>query len=139
MIPSAQVKTIEVNTGAVRIVQSNADGRFLFSQVNPGTYRIEVHSNEFGPAQSQPTSVSVGQTVTVNFTLFPAATEQTVEVREQFGLMSLENPNTSTTLETETIKNLPNPGPGDHRARQAACKARAEPHRAASRGRWMGC
>ncbi len=110
VIPSAQVKAIEVNTGAVRIVQSNADGRFLFSQVNPGTYRIEVHSDEFGPAQSQPTSVSVGQTVTVNFTLFPAATEQTVEVREQFGLMSLENPNTSTTLEAETIKNLPNPG-----------------------------
>ena len=110
VIPGAQVKAIEVNTGAVRIVQSNADGRFLFSQVNPGTYRIEVHSDEFGLAQSQPTSVSVGQTVTVNFTLFPAATEQTVEVREQFGLMSLENPNTSTTLEAKTIKNLPNPG-----------------------------
>src|ERR1017187_1209401 len=110
VIPSAQVKAIEVNTGAVRIIQSNSDGRFLFSQVNPGTYRIEVHSDEFGPAQSQPTSVSVGQTVTVNFTLFPAATEQSVEVREQFGLMSLENPNTSTTLEAETIKNLPNPG-----------------------------
>ncbi|MGB6692301.1 MAG: TonB-dependent receptor [Terracidiphilus sp.] len=110
LIPSAQVKAFEVNTGAVRIVQSNADGRFLFSQVNPGTYRIEVHSDEFGPSQSQPTSVSVGQTVTVNFTLLPAATEQTVEVREQFGLMSLENPNTSTTLEAETIKNLPNPG-----------------------------
>src|ERR1039458_4883117 len=110
VIPNAQVKATEVNTGAVRIVQSNADGRFLFSQVNPGTYRIEIHSAEFGPAQSQPTIVSVGQTVTVNFTLFPAATEQSVEVREQFGLMSLENPNTSTTLEAETIKNLPNPG-----------------------------
>ena len=100
----------KVNTGAVRIIQSNSDGRFLFSQVNPGTYRIEVHSGEFGPAQSHPTSVSVGQTVTVNFTLFPVAAVQTVEVREQFGLMSLENPNTYTTLEAETIKNLPNPG-----------------------------
>src|ERR1035441_4628696 len=110
VISNAQVKATEVNTGAVRIVQSNAEGRFLFSQVNPGIYRVEVHSDEFGPARSQPTSVSVGQTVAVNFTLFPAATEQSVEVREQFGLMSLENPNTSTTLEAETIKNLPNPG-----------------------------
>jgi hypothetical protein len=110
VIPGAQVKAIEVNTGAVRIIQSNSDGRFLFSQVNPGTYRIEVHSGEFGPAQSQPASVSVGQIVAVNFTLFPAATEQSVVVREQFGLMSLENSNTSTTLEAETIKNLPNPG-----------------------------
>jgi hypothetical protein len=110
VIPNAQVKATEVNTGTVRVVQSNADGRFLFSQVNPGIYRVEVHSDQFGPAQSQATSVSVGQTITVNFTLSPAATEQSVEVREQFGLMSLENPNTSTTLEAETIKNLPNPG-----------------------------
>jgi len=110
VILNAQVKATEMNTGAVRAVQSNSEGRFLFSQVNPGTYRIEVHAQGFGPAQSQPTDVSVGQTATVNFSLSPATTEQTVEVMEQFGLMSLENPNTSTTIEAETIKNLPNPG-----------------------------
>ena len=110
MIPNAQVKASEVNTGAVRTIQSNADGRYLFSQVNPGTYRIEVHAEGFGPGQSQPTSVAVGQTVTVNFTLSPAASEQTVEVTGQSALMSLENPNTSTTIEAETIKSLPNPG-----------------------------
>ena len=57
MIPAAQVKATEVNTGAVRTVQSNADGRFLFSQVNPGTYRIDVRTSGFGVAVSQPTSV----------------------------------------------------------------------------------
>jgi len=110
VIVSAQVKAIDVNTGAVRTVQCNPSGRFLFSQVNPGSYRIEVNAKGFGPAQSQPTSVSVGQTAAVNFALSPATTEQTVEVTEQYGLMSLENPNTSTTIEAETIKNLPNPG-----------------------------
>ena len=110
VVPNAQVMSTEVNTGAVRAVQSNADGRFLFSQMNPGIYRIEVHAEGFGPGQSQPTSISIGQTTTVNFTLFPAATSQSVEVTAQSGLMSLENPNTSTTLEAKTIKNLPNPG-----------------------------
>ena len=80
VIANAQVKATDVNTGAVRAVQSNLDGRFLFSQVNPGTYRIEVHAEGFGLGQSQPTSVSVGQTATVNFTLSPAATSQSVEV-----------------------------------------------------------
>jgi hypothetical protein len=110
VVANAQIKAIDLNTGAVRSVQSNPDGRFLFSQVNPGTYRIEVHAQGFGPAQSEPTIVSVGQTASVNFSLSPAAAEQTVEVEGQVGLMSLENPNTSTTLEAETIKNLPNPG-----------------------------
>jgi hypothetical protein len=30
MISNAQVKAIEVNTGAIRTVESNAEGRFLF-------------------------------------------------------------------------------------------------------------
>src|ERR1039457_99730 len=109
-IAGAEVKATEVNTGAVRVVKSNGEGRFLFSQVNPGTYRIEVHVTGFGPGVSQPTSVSVGQTATVNFTLALAATSQSVEVIEQSGLMSLENANTSTTIEAKTIKSLPNPG-----------------------------
>src|ERR1019366_9415213 len=109
-IAGAQVKATEVNTGAVRVVKSNGEGRFLFSQVNPGTYRIEARVAGFGPGMSQPTSVSVGQTATVNFTLNLAATSQSVVVIEQSGLMSLENANTSATLEAKTIKSLPNPG-----------------------------
>ena len=110
VIANAQVTATEVNTGASRSLQTNTDGRFLFSQVNPGTYRIEVRAAGFAVATSQATSVSVGQTATVNFTLSLASTSQAVEVIAQSGLMSLENANTSTTLEAKTIKNLPNPG-----------------------------
>ncbi len=110
VIPNAQVKATDVNTGSVREVQTNPEGRFLFSQVNPGTYRMEVHAQGFGLGRSQPTIVSVGQTALVNFTLSPAATSQSVEVTAQSALMSLENPNTSTTLDAKTIKSLPNPG-----------------------------
>ena len=109
-IAGAEVKVTEVNRGAVRVVKSNGEGRFLFSQVNPGTYRIEVHVMGFGPGMFQPTIVSVGQTAAVNFKLSPAATSESVEVIAESGLMSLENANTSTTLEAKTIKSLPNPG-----------------------------
>jgi hypothetical protein len=71
---------------------------------------MEVHAAGFGLGQSQPTMVSVGQTALVNFTLSPAAASQSVEVTAQSALMSLENPNTSTTLDAKTIKSLPNPG-----------------------------
>ena len=110
VIPAAQVRATDVNTGAVRDVQASADGRFLFSQVNPGTYRIEVHAVGFGVAVSQPAAVSVGQTAIVNFSLSLASNSQAIEVIAQSGLMSLENANTSTTLEAKTIKSLPNPG-----------------------------
>jgi hypothetical protein len=110
MVPNAQVQATDVNTGAIRTARSDAEGRFLFAQINPGTYRIEVQGEGFAPAQSQPTAVAVGQTITVNFTLSPAAASQSVEVTARTGLLSLDNPNTTTTLEAQTIKNLPNPG-----------------------------
>jgi Carboxypeptidase regulatory-like domain len=110
VISNAQIKATDVNTGSVREVQTNLEGRFLFSQINPGTYQVEVHAQGFGPGRSQPTIVPVGQTAQVNFSLSPAATSQSVEVTEQSALMSLENPNTSTTLDAKTIKSLPNPG-----------------------------
>jgi hypothetical protein len=109
-IVGAEVKATEVNTGAARAVESNLDGRFLFSQVNPGTYRIEVRAAGFGAGVSQAVSVAVGQTATVNFALSPAATSQAIEVTAESGLMSLENANTSTTLVEKTIESLPNPG-----------------------------
>ena len=104
------VKASEVNTGAKRITQSNSEGRYVFAQVNPGNYRITVEATGFGKAESQPASIAVGQTIAINFTLSPAANTQTVEVTAQSGLLSLENPNTSTTLEAKAIERLPNPG-----------------------------
>ena len=77
------VKATEVSTGATRTARSNADGRFLFAQVNPGTYRIAVQAEGFGSAESQPAMVAVGQTIAVNFTLHPQSTSQTVEVTAQ--------------------------------------------------------
>jgi hypothetical protein len=109
-VANATVKATDVNTGATRTARSNGDGRFLFAQINPGIYRIAVQAEGFGQAESQPAAVAVGQTIAVNFTLSPAANSQTVEVTTQNGLLSLDNPNTSTTLEAKAIEKLPNPG-----------------------------
>ncbi len=54
--------------------------------------------------------MGVGRNVALNFTLQVNSTSQTVEVTAQQGLLALDNPNTTTTIEAKTIKNLPNPG-----------------------------
>jgi hypothetical protein len=110
VLPGAAVTETEAESKATRTGQTNAEGRFLFSQINPGTYQITVQAKSFAAQKSEPTAVAVGRTVTLNFTLHAASSSQTVEVHAQQGLMSLENPDTSTTLEAKVIKNLPNPG-----------------------------
>jgi hypothetical protein len=110
VVAGSTVTARDVNTGAVRTGQSDSSGRFLFAQLNPGTYQIEVAAQGFAIQDSPPIVVAVGQTATANFTLAPAGTSQSVEVNAQSALMGLEDPNTSTTLDAKTISNLPNPG-----------------------------
>ena len=109
-IPHARVTATDVNTKATRNGETDAGGHFLFSQINPGTYVVTVTATGFAVSQSEPTAVGVGRTVALNFSLQIGTTNQTVQVTAQQGLLSLDNPNTTTTIEAKTIKSLPNPG-----------------------------
>jgi hypothetical protein len=110
LIPNATVTATETNTRAIRTGQTDAGGHYLFSQVNPGTYQVNVKVPGFAPESSAPTPVQVGRNVALNFSLNAASANQTVEVNAQQGLLSLDNPNTTTTLNATEIRNLPNPG-----------------------------
>jgi carboxypeptidase family protein len=110
VIPNATVVATDVGTKAARTGKSTSEGRFLFSQVNPGTYTVAVSAPEFAQQTSKPISVEVGRTVTLNFNLTLSSAAQTIEVTADQTLLSLENPNTTTTLEAKTIASLPNPG-----------------------------
>jgi hypothetical protein len=109
-LPEAVVTATDVGTKAARSGRTDTSGHYLFSQVNPGTYQVTVRSNGFADANSEPTPVGVGRTVALNFALQVSSAKLTVEVTAQQGLLSLDNPNTTTTLEAKTIKSLPNPG-----------------------------
>ena len=109
-VSGAVVQATEVNTHAMRTVRTDGAGHYLFSQLNPGTYQVSISSSGFAKVTSEPTPVSVGRNVALNFTLKISSQSQTVEVTAQQGLLSLDNPNTTTTLEAKTIKSLPNPG-----------------------------
>jgi Carboxypeptidase regulatory-like domain len=110
VIPDAMVTATDIDTRATRTGKSGADGRMLFSQVNPGTYTVTVSASNFAGQSSKPLAVGVGRTVALSFRLSVSSRVQTVEVRAQQAVTSLENPNTTTTLQAKTISNLPNPG-----------------------------
>ncbi len=109
-VPSAAVTATDADTKATRSGQTDGAGQFLFSQINPGTYQVTVKAEGFATAVSGLTSIGVGRTVALNFSLQVHSTSQTVEVTEQQELLSLDNPNITTTIEAKTIKSLPNPG-----------------------------
>ena len=97
LVADADVSAVNVDTKAVRNGQTDTAGRFLFSQIDPGNYQVAVKATGFAVQTSQATPVAVGRTVTLNFTLHISAS-QNVEVHAEQGLLSLDNPNTTTTL-----------------------------------------
>jgi hypothetical protein len=110
VLADAEVTATNTATKAVRTGRTNDTGRFLFSQVNPGSYVVTVTASGWAEQHSRPISVELGRTAAVNFTMSLASATQTVEVTADQGQLNLENPNTATTLEAKTIAKLPNPG-----------------------------
>jgi hypothetical protein len=100
-MPNATVSATDVNTKAARTVVTDAAGRFLFSQINPGTYQVTVEARGFASSKSEPTAVGVGRTVALNFSLRVQSNSQTVEVTARQGLLSLDNPNITTTIDAK--------------------------------------
>ncbi|MGO9336189.1 MAG: carboxypeptidase regulatory-like domain-containing protein [Terracidiphilus sp.] len=110
VLTDAEVTATNVETKASRNGRTNGEGRFLFSQMNPGNYVVTVTANGWAKQKSSSVEVDLGRTVTLNFTMTLPSMAQRVEVKAEQSLMSLENPNTATTLESKTIASLPNPG-----------------------------
>jgi hypothetical protein len=110
VINEVEVTAIDVATRATRTARTDENGRVLFSEVNPGSYVVVMDARGFTRQTSGPFAVEVGRTVALNFRLTISAATQTVEVTANQALLSLDNPNTTTTIESKTIANLPNAG-----------------------------
>ena len=54
VIANASIVATDVDTKAARTGKSNGEGRFLFSQVNPGNYTLTVSASGFAQQTSQP-------------------------------------------------------------------------------------
>jgi len=109
-IPGAAVSVVNASNGLRRRAPTDAAGRFLFPQLSPGTYSVQVVAKGFAPQQVEAVSAPLGRTQTVNFALRVHAERQSITVVEDAPLINTENPNTATIMNAPALENLPNPG-----------------------------
>ena len=109
-MPGATVAIANLETGLRRSAKTDDAGRFNFPQLKPGTYLVKVEAQGFEPQQNNNVISGLGQKQTVDFTLRVARSNETVEVNSEAPLINPENANTSTTLNTSALEDLPNPG-----------------------------
>src|ERR1035438_5376839 len=110
VVPGATVAIANLETGLTRSAKTDDAGRFNFPQLKPGTYSVKVEAQGFEPRQNDEVVSGLGQKQTVDFTLKVARSNETVEVNSEAPLINPGNANTSTTLSTSALEDLPNPG-----------------------------
>ena len=110
VVPGAAVAIANLETGLRRTAKTDDAGRFNFPQLKPGVYSVKAEAQGFEPQQNNNVISGLGQKQTGDFTLKVARSNETVEVSSEAPLINPENANTSTTLNTSALDDLPNPG-----------------------------
>ena len=108
-IPNAAVTLKNNATGATQTHSTNDQGSYRFSLLSPGEYTISVSASNFQASQ-QSTSVSVGQTTTLNVQVQLSSATQTVEVNAGGDVVQTQNADLTTSFSAEQISQVPNPG-----------------------------
>lgn len=111
VIPGAEVRMTDTSTSTPRSTLTNDAGRYVFTQVPPGTYNISVSKQGFSSFQANSQAVEVGQSLTINAVLKVGATTTTVEVTATAGAqLQTLNATVGTTMTGDSIIYLPNFG-----------------------------
>jgi hypothetical protein len=107
VVPGATVKVTSANTHAVITLATNAEGVYVASSLNPGTYTIQAEAAGFKTAISKDIVVEVGANPRVNLTLQVGQSSETVSVVAESALLKTEQSNVNQMVTTEQLRDLP--------------------------------
>lgn len=107
-VPNATVTATNDQTGVSKTSVTSSAGTYEFNDLIPGTYTVKMEAAGFEGSVHSGVGVSVARVSTVNATLQPGRTEQTVNVTESVIAIDTTQPALGTTLENKVVQELPN-------------------------------
>jgi len=107
VIAGATVTVLDVPRGSTRTLTTDSAGVFSASSLVPSTYTVRAEYKGFKTLERQNVEVGVGQEIRLDLTLQPGDQSQTVTVTELIPIIDTTNAVLSSTLQTETISELP--------------------------------
>jgi len=106
-IAGAAVTVVNEATGLTRTASTEADGRYVFSQLTPGKYKIEVKAQGFKTATRQNVEVLVGITSTLDIHLSVGAVTETMLVTETVAALNTTDASIGTPISGTEVSSLP--------------------------------
>src|SRR5206468_2904852 len=113
-IPGATVTVANLATNVARTVTTTAEGQYVVTPLDPGTYRVSAEIQGFQPAVRDGVELSVGQSVRVELALALSTISTEVQVTAQSPLLNTESATLSQVISNEQIVDLPLNGRSFH-------------------------
>jgi hypothetical protein len=108
-VPGATVSIKDQAKGFVQDSTTNKDGVYHFYLLTPSSYSISVSATGF-QSVTRSVEVTVGQIAAVNFALTVGSSTTTVTVTEAAPLLQTDNGDTASSVTSQQVANVPNPG-----------------------------
>lgn len=106
-VANASVTVTSTETGVSTPTKTNHTGYYRAVDLVPGHYRVHIEAPGFEPLDVVDVQVAAGQEVKVDGQLKVGSTRQTVEVSASAALLETAPANTSTTVDSQIIQDMP--------------------------------
>jgi hypothetical protein len=107
VIPGASVRIKNVGTNAMRQTFTRTEGRYTFSQLEPGTYEVTVEAPGFKSTVEKGVTLVADQSGELNVSMQVGDVTQTVEVVENSAVLDTQTANQAVTLDAKQFLELP--------------------------------
>ena len=107
VVPNATVKVKNAGTNAEVTTTTDDDGGYRVSNLQPGTYTIEVSANGFSTVKVERIIVEVGQSTSVEVPLRIQGSETVVDVTAEAPVVNTNDNANSTNINQTSINELP--------------------------------
>ena len=106
-IPKALVSLTSDETKVVRDSHTNADGRFIFTNVSAGVYSVHVEGAGFDKAEQKNITVEVGQIVALNYKLKIGNAVENIDVTSSAESLQTSSSALGTVIDSAAVNDLP--------------------------------
>jgi hypothetical protein len=107
VIPNADVKILNKETGLERATATGQEGLYQFDLLPAGHYEIRISMKGFSTALIPDVELSVGQTTAIDASLSPSSQAETVTVEASAPLVDVQKTDVSRAVTPAEVENLP--------------------------------
>lgn len=107
-VPNAEVRIESPELITAQNTLTDEEGRYRFAALPPGEYVVKVKHPGFAPWESGVLKVALGATISIDITLAPAGSGETITVVGSAPAVDVESVQTGAVLDADFLKNIPN-------------------------------